>query len=118
MTTIDTHALNQLLAKVAGVEVYEVTFGEEWNHTGWGYGNEEGMIEEWSPCSDANQLELVEEQLRKKDYGYEVTWFRDRQDHRAIVWKPEDSGTKHKQAWHENKLIAFALAVQAMEEGT
>ncbi len=94
-TDIDVHRLNKVLA-----ELWVVSNGEQ----------QEG----WDPCTDHYQGALVEEKLREKGYGYELTWFHDRADHRAMVWKLEDHGTVHTKAWHESKLLALALAVESM----
>lgn len=122
---IDTHELNRVMAEVCGMEVFIGKDGDK-SVCDWGvlyfeegatyiqHGNTISFdAEEWSPCTDHNQMALVKEKLRGMGYFYSIQWLK-RKHHRVAIWKTVDDGEflRYYQD-HKSELIAFAQAVQS-----
>lgn len=113
------HELNEVLARVAGVELIEQATGPtnlSWYY--WVVDDEdewpEGEWVKWNPLHDANQIELVKCALRNKEIFYSMQYVPMRGKHcyrlisadNMVITEKEDS----------SELRAFALTVYEMEQ--
>jgi len=109
---MNDHRLNALLAKVAGVELFETAKGCIWNVVppkdlppG-----ELFIYEEWTPLTDHNQMALVKAALREQGWGYQI----DAGIKGFAVWIINDD--EYYSGEHKDELAAFGNAVAKMTE--
>jgi len=112
MTPQEQHDLEKLLADVANVEVHEVPrsfFELEPNQHCMVWHDEAGDV--WEPFVDANQMELVYEQLRESGHEYTIGYTQRAGYHWVELRTPEDVC-----CWQSDpkKSVAIALAVKEM----
>ena len=114
MTPTEIHELNRVLAEVCGIEIQECKDSNKIS-LAYQFGpDRKWHWATWSPCADANQMELIKAKLREMGAEYVFEWDNDIVAHDVTLISKK--GGMYYGGRHQSELIAFAIAVVAWWE--